>query len=77
MQLKPNQDESDQAMAAYRTASRLFIGSHLPVLFTAVEYLRTNNVTLAEQFALRARKMCPSDPLVLNELGVVCYRQGR
>ena len=25
------QDESDQAMAAYRTASRLFPGSHVPL----------------------------------------------
>ncbi len=37
------QDESDQAMAAYRTAMRLFPGSHLPYLCTGMEYLRTNN----------------------------------
>jgi len=71
------QDESDQAMAAYRTASRLFVGSHLPVLCTAIEYLRTNNVTLAEQFCRQAKTMCSTDPLVLNELGVVHYRQDR
>jgi anaphase-promoting complex subunit 6 len=71
------QDESDQAMAAYRTASRLFIGSHLPVLCTAIEYLRTNNVTLAEQFCRQAKAICATDPLVLNELGVVHFRQHR
>jgi len=71
------QDESDQAMAAYRTASRLFIGSHLPVLCTAIEYLRTNNVSLAEQFLRQAHAMCATDPLVLNELGVVEYRKMR
>ena len=70
------QEESDQAMAAYRTASRLFIGCHIPVLCTATEYLRTNNVTLAKQFCLRAQRMCGVDPMVLNELGVAHYRQG-
>lgn len=72
-----SQDESDQAMAAYRTASRLFIGCHLPVLCTAIEYLRTNNISLAEQFCRQAKQMCPTDPLVLNELGVVHYKQKR
>jgi len=71
------QDESDQAMAAYRTSSRLFTGCHLPVLCTAIEYLRTNNVPLAEQFCRQAKTMCATDPLVYNELGVVHYRQGR
>ncbi|GBG32886.1 Anaphase-promoting complex subunit 6 [Hondaea fermentalgiana] len=71
------QDESDQAMAAYRTSSRLFAGCHLPVLCTAIEYLRTNNVPLAEQFCRQAKSMCATDPLVFNELGVVHFRQGR
>jgi len=71
------QDESDQAMAAYRTASRLFTGCHLPILCTAIEYLRTNNVTLAESFCRKAKSMCATDPLVFNELGVVYYRQGK
>jgi anaphase-promoting complex subunit 6 len=43
------QDESDQAMAAYRTAARLFAGCHLPALCIGMEYLRTNNLNLAEQ----------------------------
>ncbi|CAM6099881.1 unnamed protein product [Calypogeia fissa] len=68
------QDESDQAMAAYRTAARLFAGCHLPALCIGMEYLRTNNLNLAEQFLLQAKTICPSDPLVLNELGVMAYR---
>ncbi|KAK3256963.1 hypothetical protein CYMTET_33922 [Cymbomonas tetramitiformis] len=68
------QDESDQAMAAYRTATRLFPGSHLPVLCIGMEYQRTNNLPLAEQFFLQGREICPSDPLVFNELGVLAYR---
>jgi anaphase-promoting complex subunit 6 len=69
------QDESDQAMAAYRTASRLFQGSHLPLLCIGTEHLRTNNLSLAEQFVSQAATLCPSDPLCYSELGVVCFRQ--
>ncbi|KAL2620164.1 hypothetical protein R1flu_000369 [Riccia fluitans] len=68
------QDESDQAMAAYRTAARLFAGCHLPNLCIGMEYLRTNNLNLAEQFLLQAKTICPDDPLVFNELGVMTYR---
>ena len=68
------QDESDQAMAAYRTAARLFPGCHLPVLCIGMEYQRTNHLGLAEQFFEKARDVCPADPLVHNELGVLAYR---
>ncbi|XP_073103970.1 anaphase-promoting complex subunit 6 isoform X2 [Elaeis guineensis] len=68
-----SQEESDQAMAAFRTAARLFPGCHLPTLYIGMEYMRTHNFKLAEQFFLQAKKICPSDPLVDNELGVVAY----
>ncbi|KAJ7299336.1 hypothetical protein O6H91_Y249500 [Diphasiastrum complanatum] len=68
------QDESDQAMAAYRTAARLFAGCHLPALCIGMEYLRTNNLNLAQQFFMQARSICPTDPLVYNELGVMAFR---
>ena len=68
------QDESDQAMAAYRTAARLFPGCHLPVLCIGMEYRRANNLSLAEQFFEKSRGICPADPLVHNELGVLAYR---
>ncbi len=71
------QDESDQAMAAYRTAARLFPGSHIPLLCSGMEYLRTNNLKLSEQLLLQSREMCPTDPLVYNEAGVVFYKQSR
>jgi len=41
------QDESEQAMAAYRTAARLFPGCHLASLFIGMEYVRLNNVQTA------------------------------
>eukprot|EP00929_Paragymnodinium_shiwhaense_P113542 TRINITY_DN81828_c0_g1_i1.p1 TRINITY_DN81828_c0_g1~~TRINITY_DN81828_c0_g1_i1.p1 ORF type:complete len:583 (+),score=114.60 TRINITY_DN81828_c0_g1_i1:129-1877(+) len=69
------QDESDQAMAAYRTASRLFPGSHLPWLFIGMEYLRTNSKPLAQQYLETARCLAPSDPHVLNEIAVVAFHR--
>ena len=62
------QDESDQAMAAYRTASRLFPGSHIPWLGIGMEYLRTNHLHLALQYIRQAQEICPAEPLVLHEL---------
>ena len=43
------QDESDQALVAYRTAAKLFPGCHLCTLFVGIECARTNNVQLAER----------------------------
>jgi anaphase-promoting complex subunit 6 len=70
------QDESDQAMAAYRTASRLFPGSHIPWLGIGMEYLRTNHLHLALQYIRQAQEICPVEPLVLHELGVLHYLNG-
>ena len=70
------QDESDQAMAAYRTASRLFPGSYLPWLGIGIEYLRTNHLPLALQYIKQARVISPYEPLVLHELGVLHYHSG-
>ncbi|KAJ8578656.1 hypothetical protein ON010_g548 [Phytophthora cinnamomi] len=69
------QDESDQAMSSYRTASSLFPGSHLPPLYIGMEYLRTNNLVQAQEYIQQASIICPTDPLVYNELGSVYYKQ--
>ncbi|KAH9779063.1 Anaphase-promoting complex subunit 6 [Citrus sinensis] len=63
------QEEVDQAMLGYRTAACLFPGCHLPTLYIGMEYMRNHSFKLAEQ----AKTICPSDPLVYNELGVVAY----
>jgi len=68
-------DESDQALAAYRTASRRFPGSHLPWLFIGAEYVRTNSLQLAEQCLAYARNLMPTDPNVYNEIGVVHFHK--
>ncbi|XP_058221476.1 anaphase-promoting complex subunit 6 isoform X1 [Rhododendron vialii] len=67
------QEEGDQAMSAYRTAARLFPGCHLPALYIGMEYMRTHSFKLAEQFFMQAKTVCPSDPHVYNELGVVAH----
>uniref|UniRef100_A0A165Z0Q7 Uncharacterized protein n=1 Tax=Daucus carota subsp. sativus TaxID=79200 RepID=A0A165Z0Q7_DAUCS len=67
------QEEGDQAMSAYRTAARLFPGCHLPTLYIGMEHMRTNSFKLADQFLTQAKTICPSDPLVQNELGVSAY----
>ncbi|KAJ0973296.1 hypothetical protein J5N97_021255 [Dioscorea zingiberensis] len=46
---------------------------HLPMLYVGMEYMRTHNFKLAEQYSLQAKAICPLDPFVLNELGVVAY----
>ena len=70
------ENEGDQAMVAYRTAARLFHGSHIPLLYIGMEYLRKKNVSLALQFLKQAAVACPDDPLSYNELGVLYYKQG-
>jgi tetratricopeptide (TPR) repeat protein len=64
-------------MAAYRTAARLFPGLHQPYLGMGMEYQRMNNLHLAEHMFKQAHKICPSDPLVAHELGVLAYKNGQ
>ena len=71
------QEEGDQALIAYRTAARLFEGSHLPLLCMGIEYARAGNTAVAEEFLQESLRVYPTDPLTLNELGVVAYRRGQ
>ncbi len=67
--------EHDQAISAYSTAARLFQGTHLPQLFLGMQNLQLNNMTLAQEYLNAAHALCATDPLLLNELGVVFYHQ--
>ncbi|KAG7786273.1 hypothetical protein KL910_004306 [Ogataea haglerorum] len=67
--------EHEQAISAYATASRLFPGIHLPNLFLGMQYLQMNNLTLSQEYLMSAYSICPTDPLLLNELGVLHYRR--
>lgn len=65
--------EHDQAISAYSTAARLFQGTHLPQLFLGMQNLCLSNVGLAHEYLTAAHSLCDTDPLLLNELGVVLY----
>lgn len=67
--------EHDQAISAYSTAARLFMGTHLPQLFLGMQNLLLNNMTIADEFLKTAYGLCKTDPLLLNEMGVVFYHQ--
>lgn len=69
--------EHDQAISAYSTAARLFMGTHLPQLFLGMQNHMLNNMTLADEFLKTAFTLCRTDPLLLNEMGVVFYHQDR
>lgn len=68
-----NQSEPDQALAAYYTASRIIPGSHLPLLYIAMEYRRLANPPLAKTFLAKSCRLCPTDPLLWSEFGVDSY----
>lgn len=61
-------------MAAYRTASRMLTGSHLPLLCIGSELIRVNNFNLANQYLNQAKEICETDPVLYNELGVIAFR---
>lgn len=67
--------EHEQAISAYTTAARLFQGTHLPSLFLGMQHLQLNNLTLAEEYLQVASSICETDPLLLNERGVVHYHK--
>ena len=65
--------EHDQAIQAYSSAARLFQGTHLPQLFLGMQNLCLGNMGLAHQYLSEAHGLCKTDPLLLNEMGVVFY----
>ncbi|KAI9031289.1 hypothetical protein DFJ74DRAFT_744467 [Hyaloraphidium curvatum] len=69
--------EHDQAIAAYATASKLFRGMHLPIMYIGVQHLMLGNAVLAEEYLLAAHELAPGDPALHNELGALYYSTGR
>ena len=67
--------EHEQAIAAYSTAARLFPGTHLPALFLGMQHTYLHNLNLAEEYLMSSFSICKTDPLLLNELGVVFYHK--
>ena len=68
--------ESDQAIAAYSTAARLFQGTHLPQLFLGMQEIALGNLTIAREYLTAAYNLCDKDPLLINEIGVISYMEG-
>ncbi|KAK4529217.1 hypothetical protein CCYA_CCYA01G0074 [Cyanidiococcus yangmingshanensis] len=85
-------DDSEQALAAYRTAMRLRPDDPWPMLYVGMEFARQNHSNLAQTFFERAATPLSTqadadldeDPLAngidqarpWNELGVLCYQAG-
>lgn len=67
--------EHEQAVSAYSTASRFFPGTHLPNLFLGMQYIVMNTLSLAEEYLTLAYDICPHDPLLLNEMGVIYFKK--
>lgn len=68
--------ESDQAIAAYSTAARLFQGTHLPQLFLGMQEIALGNLGIAREYLTAAYNLCDKDPLLINEIGVISYMEG-
>lgn len=72
-----SQEESEQAVSAYRTAARLLPGDHRPIMYMAKELARTNFLSPALHLLLGAIDISPDDTFLLNELGVIHLKQGK
>lgn len=65
--------EHDSAITAYSTASRLFPGTHLALLYIAMQHIQLANNNLAMNFLRGSLSICANDPLIYHEMGVVSY----
>ncbi|KAH8100117.1 TPR-like protein [Cristinia sonorae] len=69
--------EHDHAVTAYSTCSRMFNGSHLPLMFIGMEQIILSNPQQADEALDAAHAMCEGDPLLANERGVMAFNHGR
>lgn len=69
--------EHDHAVTAYSTCARMFLGSHLPLLFIGMEQITLSNHQLADEALRAAHAACDSDPLLINEMGVMAFTHGK
>ena len=71
------QEESEHAISAFRSASRLLPGDHRPLILMAKELVRTNYLSLALHILTTALKLSPKNAIVLNEIGVIYLKQNK
>ena len=55
----------------------MFDRSHLPLMFVGMEHITLSNYVLADEALEAAYSMCDSDPLLINERGVMAYNHGK
>ncbi|CUG85689.1 cell division cycle protein 16, putative [Bodo saltans] len=67
-------EEGEQALTVYRRALFLFPGLYTCATFVGMQYSRIHSWKVAMCFLEDAQRMCPTDPLVLNEIAVLCVR---
>jgi anaphase-promoting complex subunit 6 len=68
-------EEGEQALAVYRRALYLFPGLYACATYVGMQYSRIHSWKLALCFLEDAQRICPpTDPLVLNEIAVLCVR---
>ena len=71
-------DESGHAINAFRTATRLYPKCLLPWLYIGMEYIRTNELKLAQSYLVSALALCGNEnrfrALILNEIGIICLK---
>jgi len=73
-------DEEEQALSAYRLATQILPGSHIPKMCVGVQLLRSEKaprIAEAHDILCLAKDLSIKDPLVHNELGVAAYFQQR
>ncbi|KAG1098287.1 hypothetical protein G6F42_018021 [Rhizopus arrhizus] len=56
--------------------SKLILGSHLPYMHIAMEYIKVSNTDLAFDFFEKSLQKCNHDPFLFNEIAVYYYKQG-
>lgn len=70
------QEESEQAISAYRTASRLLPEDCRPMALIAKELAKTNHLAPALHMLSAALDLSPEEPGLLNDMAVTYMRQG-
>ncbi|KAH9928739.1 uncharacterized protein B0H18DRAFT_1000409 [Fomitopsis serialis] len=71
-----HEGEHDHAITAYSTCTRLFTGSHLPLMFVGMEHISLSNLQMADESFTAANLICDADPLLANERGVLAFHRG-
>lgn len=69
-------EETEQALAAYRTAVRLLPQHKLPLICLSKELLHSGNYWLAAHMLQSAITLDPSDLLILNEMALIAVKMG-